>query len=102
MQHGLGRDLTLARNCCIALQRLARGKGKESPRLPSSHQLFNRLASLMVEEIGNVDTVLWCPFAEHAIATIFKLAEHPDTVCEEVLRRMCQVVLGDQEEGLGK
>ena len=101
VQHGLGRDLMLARNCCLALQRLV--GGKEGSRLPSSHQLFVRLSSLLVEESSNMATVLWCPFAEQAVSTIFKLAENPDSVCEGVLRQICQLALEEQEEeGLGE
>ena len=97
VQNGLGKDLSLARNCCLALQRLATPNGTNSSRMPASHQLFQRLSRLMIDEVSNTATVLWCPFAEQAIATIFKLAEQPDHVCAAVLRDVCHRVLGNND-----
>lgn len=99
IQHGLRKELGLARSCCLALQHLAGAKGTEgSSRLPADHHLFRRLSCLMAEEVGSTDTVLWCPFTEQAVATIFKLAEQPDSVCAGVLRDVCHCVLTSQDD----
>ena len=99
VQNGLGKDLGLARNCCLALQRLA---APTEARMPAIHQLFQRLSCLMTDEISNTATVLWCPFAEQAIATIFKLAEQPDLVCATVLKDVCYRVLGNNDNSFSK
>lgn len=95
-------DLILAQNCCLALQRLATPRAKrnsEQPfRLPSSHSAFTSISRLMTEQASNLSTSHWCPFAEQAIITIYKLSEQPDKVCSAVLKTLCSEMLAGREK----
>ena len=98
-------DLVLARNCCLALQRLATPKSKRSSekpfRLPASHPAFASLSRLMSEQVGNLSSSQWCPFAEQAINTVYKLSENPDELFTTVLKKLCLETLGSGEETAG-
>ena len=93
---GLGelgrRDFALARYTCIALRRINSrskstakdGKNLTFGRLPNDHAVLVKLAAMLEEPTANMD---WFGVAEQAIAAIYALAKHPDTLCSEVLRR---------------
>ena len=95
-------DLILARNCCLALQRLATPKAKRSSeqpfRLPSTHPAFVSLSRLMMEQVGDLSSSQWCPFAEQAINTVYKLSEQPDELFTAVLKKLCSDTLRSREE----
>lgn len=97
----LGRtDLELAKYTCVGLRRInptgRRAKGTTAPfaRLPNHHAVLSRLAA-MVEVVS--DSKDWFGLAEQAIAAIYTLAKHPDTLCSEILRRKTLAVF--QERG---
>lgn len=103
VQHGLSGDLLLAKNCCLALQRMADRKGHTGvARLPATHQLFARLSDLLRDHISNMATQLWCPFAEKAVNTMYCLCEQPQVVCEAILKAVCPPVLGEQGHHQGE
>ena len=91
-------DLLLAKFTCMVLQKLAncktqKGQLAEKPfRLPPSHQMFQQMTAILTREITNLGTFLWSPFAEQAIATIYKLSEQPDEVCGTLLKRLTEKV----------
>ena len=93
-------DLLLAKFTCMVLQKLANSKTQkgqlaEKPfRLPSSHQVFQQMSVILTREITNLETVLWSPFAEQAIATTYMLSEQPDEVCGTLLKRLTEKVFG--------
>ncbi|KAK4540330.1 hypothetical protein LTR36_009287 [Oleoguttula mirabilis] len=96
---GLGaigrRDLILARYTCIALMRMTDNKptkgtqGKSNTRLPNSHAVLVRLASLLDVQSDSRD---WYGLAEQAIGAIYALSNHPDVICSEVIRRKTKAV----------
>ena len=99
--HGPPSDLVLARYVCTALQEfMSVGKKKglagvvERPsRLPPDHPLFQQLVTLMVTHVTNLKTSQWCPFAEQAVSTIYRLAEHPDMICATLVKALASRVL---------
>ncbi|KAK4520610.1 uncharacterized protein ATC70_006488 [Mucor velutinosus] len=105
---GLGplgkEDLELARYTCIALQRLEGTRSKEKSRgvhegvrFPNSHPMFARLKDVI--EIST-DSQLWFSLAEQAVNTIFLLCKHPESLCEEILRKKTAKVFGVKEISL--
>lgn len=96
---GLGaigrRDLILARYTCIALMRMTDNKptkgtqGKLNTRLPNSHAVLVRLASLLDVQSDSRD---WYGLAEQAIGAIYDLSSHPDVLCSEIIRRKTKAV----------
>lgn len=87
----LGRkDLPLAKYTCIALRRVnptgrqAKEVATKVSKLPNDHAVLVKLAAI-TEVIS--DNREWYGVAEQAIAAIYALSKHPDTLCSEVLRR---------------
>ena len=39
--------------------------------------------------VSNLNQVGWVPLSEQAVNVICKLAEHPDTICREMIRKVC-------------
>ncbi|XP_067659519.1 condensin complex subunit 1-like [Haliotis asinina] len=112
IKEGLGPraedDFLLAQNACLALVKLGsvkknRGETAAEPfRLPQSHDLFSRLSHLLVSGVTKVDNPHWIPLAELSVNVIYKLSEHPDLVCGDILkaltvktRQLCQESGGD-------
>ena len=84
LEHGLkSSNLILARYSCQALHCLA--DRSVEYRLPSTHSLLSRLQDIIVSTVSSCQTSQWIPFAEQAITTVYKLAEHPNTIVEEIL-----------------
>ncbi len=96
-------DLLMAKHTCIALQKVVKsrnlkgGIAEKSHRLPSSHQMFQTIVSILLERITSLDTSQWTPFAQQAISTIYKLSEQPDALCEALLRSLWERVFSAQE-----
>ena len=91
-------DLLLAKLTCVALQKLAnrrtqRGETAKKPfRLPPSHQMFQQIHTILTSELTNTETSHWSPLAEQAIATIYTLSDHPDELCETLLKKLTEKV----------
>ena len=103
VSHGLGGsgtgsgtcpDLLLAKYTCMALQKLSAAKGRKGQvadkpfRLLPSHQMFQRISSILIDELTNMETSHWSSFTEQAIATIYKLSDQPDEVCSSLLKSL--------------
>ncbi|XP_033119867.1 condensin complex subunit 1-like isoform X2 [Anneissia japonica] len=92
-------DFTLARYTCSALLKLA-GSGKpkvmssEVPfRFASSHAIFTRLSDILTQGIDNLKDSYWQPFADQAVNTIYRLSEHPDSVCGNILKKLATHIM---------
>ena len=91
-------DLLLAKYTCMALQKLSDGKTQKGQvsgkpfRLPSTHQMFQQMTSILVGELTNLATSQWSPLAKQSITTIYKLSEQPDEVCGSLLRDLSNTV----------
>ena len=93
---GLGerwkQDEDIARYSCIALQKLnhvdKNDKGRKDPpaRFPANHQLFQKLASILLEPSNNPSK--WFPAGEQAVNTIYLLAEQPDSIITPVIKKL--------------
>jgi len=35
----------------------------------------------------------WCPVAEQAISLIYRLAEHPDVICADIIKKQAAALL---------
>ncbi|KAL1919463.1 uncharacterized protein VTP21DRAFT_2156 [Calcarisporiella thermophila] len=84
-------DLSLARYSCIALQSIAGNQKKEKGsltnqgfRLPPSNPIFDKLLEIIEEPTTSTE---WFGLAEQAINTIYLLAEHPDRLCGQLVKR---------------
>ncbi|GJJ15002.1 hypothetical protein Clacol_009273 [Clathrus columnatus] len=102
-------DLTLSRYTCIALQRLNGSvknvKGKwylsvyclsgslldKSVRLPMDNPIFRKLQDMIEHPCRSKD---WFGMAEQAINTIYLLGEHPDRLCNELIKNLAQRAFG--------
>ena len=41
----------------------------------------------------------WLPMAEQAVVVIYKLAEHPDVICGNILKQIAALVIAQREQG---
>uniref|UniRef100_A0A6I8PSK6 Condensin complex subunit 1 n=1 Tax=Ornithorhynchus anatinus TaxID=9258 RepID=A0A6I8PSK6_ORNAN len=88
-------DYRLAREVCLAIAAIADGgkptTGGSAPpfRLPQDHRLFEQLQEVVVAGFTSPDA-LWIPFAEVAVALVYQLAEGPEVICAQILRRCGQ------------
>jgi len=60
------------------------------------HKLAATVALLFwsfVEGMLSVEKNNWCPMAEQAIALIYRLAEHPDVICAEIIKKQAAALL---------
>ncbi|KAF9457593.1 non-SMC mitotic condensation complex subunit 1-domain-containing protein [Collybia nuda] len=92
---GLGRlgraDLTLARYTCVALQRL-NGSAKKikgslldkTLRIKMDDPIFRKLQAAVEQPCRSKE---WFGLAEQAINTIYALGEHPDALCNNLIKK---------------
>ncbi|KZT24887.1 hypothetical protein NEOLEDRAFT_1156610 [Neolentinus lepideus HHB14362 ss-1] len=105
---GLGNfgktDLTLARYTCVALQRL-NGSAKKikgslldkTLRMPMDHPVFRKLQEAIEYPCRSKD---WFGLAEQAINTIYALGEHPDVLCNELIKNLTRRAFGVPKKGV--
>lgn len=43
----------------------------------------------------------WCPMAEQAISLIYRLAEHPDVICADIIKKQAAALLPPKPEASG-
>ncbi|CAH3036153.1 unnamed protein product [Pocillopora meandrina] len=109
---GLGpraeEDFLLARDTCVALLKLGQTHKKpgcsaaEPFRLPPKHTIFERLTEILVSGVRKLDQLVWTPLMEKAITVIYVLAEHPETIAENIIKKIAACLLDkttqDKEE----
>ncbi|XP_072035794.1 LOW QUALITY PROTEIN: condensin complex subunit 1-like [Amphiura filiformis] len=100
---GLGerahKDFLLAQDTCATLLKLA-GEGKpkilggvEPFRLPANHDMFVRIADVLVKGVEDLSSNHWVPFSVQAVTAIYRLAEHPDQVCGDIIKQIAGVIM---------
>ncbi|XP_064081670.1 condensin complex subunit 1-like [Macrobrachium nipponense] len=101
VKSGLGergeKDFALVKETCSALLKLAVSKPKtDSPnapfRLEQDHEIFIRLAKILVAGLTRLEDRQYCPMATQAISTIYSLAEHPDIISGEIIQNMATIM----------
>ncbi|XP_022328669.2 condensin complex subunit 1-like isoform X1 [Crassostrea virginica] len=108
VKEGLGEraesDFILARDTCLALLKLGppkrvQGQLQAEPlRFPQNYQMFERLQTLLIDGVQQLDNPHWIPFGEQAINVIYKLAEHPDIICGDVIKALAKEVTKAEQE----
>ncbi|XP_048728818.2 condensin complex subunit 1-like isoform X3 [Ostrea edulis] len=103
VKEGLGEradsDLVLARDTCLALLKIGppkkvQGQLQAEPlRFCQNHQMFNRLQTLLINGVQMLDNPYWIPFGEQAVNVIYKLAEHPDIICGDIIKALAKEVI---------
>ncbi|KAF8888609.1 non-SMC mitotic condensation complex subunit 1-domain-containing protein [Infundibulicybe gibba] len=85
-------DLTLARYTCVALQRL-NGSAKKikgslldkTLRIEMDSPIFHKLQDAVLHPCRSRD---WFGLAEQAINTVYALGEHPDVLCDDLIKKL--------------
>ncbi|KAH7887142.1 non-SMC mitotic condensation complex subunit 1-domain-containing protein [Phlebopus sp. FC_14] len=85
-------DLTLARHTCVALQRL-NGSAKKvkgsllnkTLRMEMDNPIFRKLQEAIEHPCRSKE---WFALAEQAINTIYALGEHPDELCNDMIKNL--------------
>ncbi|ORZ04942.1 non-SMC mitotic condensation complex subunit 1-domain-containing protein [Absidia repens] len=93
-------DLVIAKYTCVALQRLAGTKSDkargvyEGKRFPMAHPIFTKLKN-MIE--SNSTSIEWFGTAEQALNAIYLLGDHPDLLCERIIKTKTQQLFADND-----
>ncbi|KAK4295273.1 hypothetical protein Pmani_032152 [Petrolisthes manimaculis] len=99
---GLGEhgacNFALVKETCSALMKHAVTKPKtDAPNAPlryeQSHVIFDRLSQILVEGLTVLEDRQYSPMAIEAVSTIYALAEHPDLICGEIIKKICKILL---------
>ncbi|XP_061198116.1 condensin complex subunit 1-like [Saccostrea echinata] len=108
VKEGLGEradsDFILARDTCLALLKLGppkkvQGQLQAEPfRFPQNHDMFDRIQTLLINGVQQLDNPYWIPFAEQAINVIYKLAEHPDIICGDIIKALAKEVIKAEKQ----
>ncbi|KAL4220856.1 meiotic chromosome condensation [Mactra antiquata] len=98
VMEGLGpradTDLLLARDTCLALLKLSTPKtmkgdvGNEPYKLPETDEMFTSLTRILVKSVTDLENRYWIPLMEQAVNVIYKLAEFPDTITGDVIKKI--------------
>ena len=88
-------ELLLATPTCTIITRLK--PEHESCRLPSQHKMLERIVHLLKKHFISVDISQWMPFAEEAIQLVYTWAQHPDTICQLLVKDLAKLCF--QHEG---
>ena len=57
-------------------------------KLPNSHLLFERIIDILSKELTNTDTIYWTRMMEYMLQCVFKLADCPVSIAEEIIVKM--------------
>lgn len=95
---GLGergaKDFRLAHLTCAALLKMAPSKASTDNQAPMrflpTEEMFQRVKTLLLDGLNNLDDVHYCQFASTAVSLIYQLAEHPDSIIGEIMKEMCK------------
>ena len=91
------QDSRLVIETCIALGKAYRLPKTEKIelffRLPKSHILFEKLCSLLIEGLDDINDKNFNMMSDTIIKVIFQLAENPDSICEHLVKQMLQKML---------
>jgi len=92
-------DFQLARITCVALRKLGKihkkpGCSAEEPvRFAAGHAIFERLTEIVVSGVRKLNKPDWTPMMEQALNVIYFLAEHPETIAENILQKIATCLL---------
>ncbi|KAM3872854.1 condensin complex subunit 1-like [Diretmus argenteus] len=94
-------DFLLARDTVITICSISDHvrQSKGAPfRLPQDHQLFTCITQAIAEGVVMEDPH-WQSFMEQAVRLVYFLAESPDQLCSQLLRRSAHILLDQIAEG---
>lgn len=91
-------DMQLVQNTCTALQRAVSDNTKIEDaepcyRFEARHPMFVRLQDILLSNFNQVDKVHWMTVASEAVRVIYTLADHPDAICENLVRQFMRELL---------
>ncbi|WAR15385.1 CND1-like protein [Mya arenaria] len=84
--------LTMGATLCdvTSLEGLMKGDvGSEPYRLPETHEMFTSLSRILVKSAPDLENRYWIPLMEQAVNVIYKLAECPDQICGDLIKKLC-------------
>lgn len=91
-------DYLMVQYTCSALQKAVDDVPKTDTAQPcyrfvQNHPICLRLQDIMVSGLINMSDDYWLPMSVEAVKVIYKLCEHPDLICESVLKDMIKEML---------
>ncbi|KAI0222051.1 Condensin complex subunit 1 [Lamellibrachia satsuma] len=109
VKEGLGpraeQDYGLAADTCTVLLKLA-GKHKAKVgstvkpyKFPQQHKIFERLSHLIITGVSRLELCQWIPMAEQAVCVIYRLAEHPDCICTNIIKHVAETAMNYHQQG---
>lgn len=70
------------------------GPNSQSPpmRFSPTHEIFERVTKLLVDGLMRLEDMHYSQFAVSAVQLIYLLAEHPDSIIRDIIKKMCSNV----------
>ncbi|XP_022241936.1 condensin complex subunit 1-like [Limulus polyphemus] len=101
-----GGDFQIVRDTCATLLKLTGNtkpsvEAKNPPlKFPKDHEIFVKLSDILVRGLLKLDDTSYVPMVEQAVNAIYKLGEHPDLICGDILKQLNQVLLNNPDTAL--
>lgn len=62
--------------------------GSEPYRLSETHDIFTSLVRILVKSATDLENRYWIPLMEQAVNVIYKMAEFPDMICGDLIKKI--------------
>lgn len=72
----------------MCLSQLKGDVGSEPYRLSETHDMFTSLTRILVKSANDLENRYWIPLMEQAVNVIYKLAEFPDKICGDLIKKL--------------
>jgi condensin complex subunit 1 len=57
-------------------------------RLSETHDMFTSLTRILVKSATDLENRYWIPLMEQAVNVMYKLAESPDIICGDLIKKL--------------
>ena len=64
--------------------------GSEPYRLSETHDMFTSLTRILVKSATDLENRYWIPLMEQAVNVMYKLAESPDIICGDLIKKLAK------------
>ena len=63
-------------------------------------KLINVIVLFLPVGVSDLSSQHWVPFSVQAVTTLYRLAEHPDQICGDIIKQLAAVIIkGDEQDG---
>lgn len=106
VEHGFNnQDMKMVHDTCLALSKIGNCNKSTSPdvlpfRLEPDHELFEKLETILMENVGNPKDDQYIPMAKEAINVIYTLSDMPDKLAGNLGKKLAMKLSAKPKSGL--